>query len=83
MSIIYLCGRETAVSADVGAQARQAPAIFKFFGKKFHAVEVDGSIADFSANSNRFVSTWILEFDLDLASYRKIGSGKKTDAAFA
>src|ERR1700693_3876785 len=89
VSIIYLsiylnlCRRETAVAADVGAQARQAAPIFKFFGKKFHAVQIDGSIADFSANSNRVVSTWIFEFDLNLAAYRKIGCRKQANAAFA
>ncbi len=53
------------------------------FGEKFHAVQINRPIANLSANPNRFVGSWILEFDLDLTAYRKIGGGKQSDTAFA
>jgi hypothetical protein len=71
------------LSAEVGAQASQLLLVFKSFGKKFDAVQVNRPVTDFASNFNRLVSARVPEFDLDVASYRQIGSCEHTDPAFA
>jgi hypothetical protein len=79
---IFLGGRKIIATAELDAQARQAPLILEFIGEKFHAVQVDRPVTNFSANSNRFIGAWILELDLDMTSYCQVGCGKQANAAF-
>ncbi len=58
-------------------------AVFELVGKKFYSVQINTAVTDFSANSHRFVSVGILEFDFDVASYRQVGGSEETQPAFA
>jgi len=57
--------------------------VFELVGEKFHAVEVDASIANFSAYVDRLIGSRIFEFDFYLTSNRQIGGGKQADSALA
>ena len=58
-------------------------AVFELVGKKFYSVQINTAVTDFSANSHRFVSVGILEFDFDVASYRQVGGSEETEPTFA
>ena len=76
-----LCGR--AAAAELGAQARQLLAVFGLLGEEFDSIQVNAAIADFAADPDRLIGMGRPEFDLDLASHRQVGGGKKTNSTFA
>ena len=71
------------VCVDVVDRGCQALLVFELVGEKFHAVQVNRSVANLPGYSNGFIGARILELDLDLTSYGQVGSGKQTNPAFA
>lgn len=76
-------GYKSVQAGSIVAVERASLAGLKFVLEKFDSVQVNGPIANFSADLNCFFSARVLELYLDLASHGQVGGGEQANSAFA